>query len=289
MGVVFEMSGALKAIHDAFEIVRHGGNVVLFGIPSQPATIDIAESLIFKNLTVTAVNGRQIWETWYDDQVAPRARSRRSPAAHHGRASARALRGGVLAARDGRGVQDRPATERHGIMNTVLKEQIGGELEALREARTYKRFNVLESPQGPVVEMAGRGEVIVLSSNNYLGLAAHPEVVRALEGLERYGAGTASVRFICGTFEAHHELESKLAGFGDGGGAHVRVLLERERGRHPHAHGRDHRDPDGRAQSTRASSTRSASRGRRRRSSTRTRTSMPSGTRSLPPRAGLAS
>lgn len=65
MGVVFEMSGALKAIHDAFGIVRHGGNVVLFGIPSEPATIDIAESLIFKNLTVSAVNGRQIWETWY--------------------------------------------------------------------------------------------------------------------------------------------------------------------------------------------------------------------------------
>jgi threonine 3-dehydrogenase len=65
MGIVFEMSGALKAIHDAFGIVRHGGNVVLFGIPSEPATIDVAESLIFKNLTVTAVNGRQIWETWY--------------------------------------------------------------------------------------------------------------------------------------------------------------------------------------------------------------------------------
>ncbi len=65
LGVVFEMSGALKAIHDAFAIVRHGGNVVLFGIPAQPATIDVAESLIFKNLTVSAVNGRQIWETWY--------------------------------------------------------------------------------------------------------------------------------------------------------------------------------------------------------------------------------
>jgi threonine 3-dehydrogenase len=64
MGVVFEMSGALKAIEDAFGIVRHGGNVVLFGIPARPATIDIAESLIFKNLTVTAVNGREIWETW---------------------------------------------------------------------------------------------------------------------------------------------------------------------------------------------------------------------------------
>jgi threonine 3-dehydrogenase len=65
MGVVFEMSGSLNAIENAFEIVRHGGNVVLFGIPAQPATIDIAESLIFKNLTVTAVNGREIWETWY--------------------------------------------------------------------------------------------------------------------------------------------------------------------------------------------------------------------------------
>jgi threonine 3-dehydrogenase len=65
VGVVFEMSGALRAIEDAFGIVRHGGNVVLFGIPGRPATIDIAESLIFKNLTVSAVNGREIWETWY--------------------------------------------------------------------------------------------------------------------------------------------------------------------------------------------------------------------------------
>ena len=97
-------------------------------------------------------------------------------------------------------------------MNVVLNEQLGAELDALREARTYKRFLTLESAQGPVVRMAGRGEVIVLSSNNYLGLAAHPEVVRAgIEGLERYGAGTASVRFICGTFEPHHELERVLA------------------------------------------------------------------------------
>ncbi|TML46532.1 MAG: glycine C-acetyltransferase [Actinobacteria bacterium] len=95
---------------------------------------------------------------------------------------------------------------------SALTEQVGAELTALRDARTYKRFNTLESPQGPVVRMAGRGEVIVLSSNNYLGLADHPEVVRAgIEGLERYGAGTASVRFICGTFEPHLELERKVA------------------------------------------------------------------------------
>ncbi len=97
-------------------------------------------------------------------------------------------------------------------MNTMLRDQIGAELDGLRDARTYKHFNVLGSPQGPVVQMEGRGEVVVLSSNNYLGLAAHPEVIRAgIEGLERYGAGTASVRFICGTFEPHLELERTLA------------------------------------------------------------------------------
>jgi glycine C-acetyltransferase len=97
-------------------------------------------------------------------------------------------------------------------MSTTLDRELGTELDALREARTYKSFLTLESPQGPVVRMEGRGEVIVLSSNNYLGLASHPEVVRAgIEGLERYGAGTASVRFICGTFEPHLALERALA------------------------------------------------------------------------------
>ena len=91
-------------------------------------------------------------------------------------------------------------------------EGVAATLDGLREAGTYKRFNTLTSPQGPVVQMAGRGDVIVLSSNNYLGLAAHPAVVEAgVEGLRRYGAGTASVRFICGTFEPHLQLERALA------------------------------------------------------------------------------
>ncbi|HET8651734.1 MAG TPA: glycine C-acetyltransferase [Gaiellaceae bacterium] len=99
-------------------------------------------------------------------------------------------------------------------MNDRLREDLAAELDGLREARTYKRFLTLESPQAPVVRMEGRGEVLVLSSNNYLGLAAHPEVVQAAkDGLERYGNGTASVRFICGTFAPHHELEAELAAF----------------------------------------------------------------------------
>jgi glycine C-acetyltransferase len=99
-------------------------------------------------------------------------------------------------------------------MNERLREELASELDRLREAGTYKHFLTLQSPQGPVVQMEGRGEVLVLSSNNYLGLAGHPEVVRAAhEGLERYGNGTASVRFICGTFQPHHELEAELADF----------------------------------------------------------------------------
>jgi glycine C-acetyltransferase len=97
-------------------------------------------------------------------------------------------------------------------MTALLDRDLGAELDGLREAGTLKHFNELRSPQGPVVEMAGRGEVLVLSSNNYLGLAARPEVVEAgIEGLRRYGAGTASVRFICGTFAPHLELERTLA------------------------------------------------------------------------------
>jgi glycine C-acetyltransferase len=60
--------------------------------------------------------------------------------------------------------------------------------------------------------MEGRGEVIVLSSNNYLGLSAQPEVVAAGKAaLDHYGAGTASVRFICGTFDIHRDLEAACA------------------------------------------------------------------------------
>jgi glycine C-acetyltransferase len=99
-------------------------------------------------------------------------------------------------------------------VNSQLQVQLAAELDALRTAGTYKRFNTLASPMDAVVQMEGRGDIIVLSSNNYLGLADHPEVVQAgIEGLKRYGAGTASVRFICGTFEPHLALEAKLARF----------------------------------------------------------------------------
>jgi glycine C-acetyltransferase len=66
----------------------------------------------------------------------------------------------------------------------------------------------------PVTVVDGIGDVLVFCSNNYLGLANHPEVVAAgAAGLEQYGTGTASVRFICGTFQCHRALEEKVAEF----------------------------------------------------------------------------
>ncbi len=63
--VVLEMSGAPSAVTTAFRVVRNGGDVVLFGIPARPVEIDVAENMIFKNLTVSALNGRRIFDTWY--------------------------------------------------------------------------------------------------------------------------------------------------------------------------------------------------------------------------------
>ena len=86
------------------------------------------------------------------------------------------------------------------------------ELEQFRKDGVYKRLNYLDAPQAARTVMEGRGDVVILSSNNYLGLCNVPEVVAAGKaGLDRYGAGTGSVRFICGTFTVHRELESALA------------------------------------------------------------------------------
>jgi glycine C-acetyltransferase len=96
--------------------------------------------------------------------------------------------------------------------SSPLDARLVNELEEFRRTGVYKRLNYLESPQGPVVHMEGRGDVIILSSNNYLGLSAQPEVVSAGKAaLERFGAGTASVRFICGTYTVHRALEQACA------------------------------------------------------------------------------
>lgn len=93
-----------------------------------------------------------------------------------------------------------------------LATSLATELEQFKQEGIYKRLNYLEAPQGARTRMEGRGEVVILSSNNYLGLCNEPEVVAAGKAaLDRFGAGTGSVRFICGTFTIHRDLEAALA------------------------------------------------------------------------------
>lgn len=99
-------------------------------------------------------------------------------------------------------------------MSATLDRELRGELDELARAGALKTLRAIDSPQGPSIRFADGTEAICLCSNDYLGLAADPRVVAAAaEGLRRYGAGTASVRFICGLFTPHLELERDLAGF----------------------------------------------------------------------------
>ena len=99
-------------------------------------------------------------------------------------------------------------------LNADFANSLTSTIDQLKADKVYKRLNHLDSPQAARVKMEGRGDVLILSSNNYLGLANEPGVVQAgIEGLHKFGAGTASVRFICGTFTIHRELEDRLAKF----------------------------------------------------------------------------
>jgi glycine C-acetyltransferase len=99
-------------------------------------------------------------------------------------------------------------------VDTDLRDDLRGRLHDIREAGLYKSEHLISTPQSAHVGVADRGEVLNLCANNYLGLADHPAIVEAAhEGLHRWGYGMASVRFICGTQEAHRALEERLAAF----------------------------------------------------------------------------
>lgn len=92
-------------------------------------------------------------------------------------------------------------------------ESISDELAAIKSAGTFKAERVIEGRQGTAIMVAGR-EVLNFCANNYLGLANHPRVLAAAQaGLERWGYGMSSVRFICGTQGVHKELEARIAAF----------------------------------------------------------------------------
>jgi len=95
-----------------------------------------------------------------------------------------------------------------------LKQHLSSQLDEIRAAGLFKGERVLTTPQGARVSVAGGEPVLNLCANNYLGLAQHPEVIAAAHrGLDEWGYGLASVRFICGTQSPHKQLEQKLSDF----------------------------------------------------------------------------
>jgi glycine C-acetyltransferase len=97
-------------------------------------------------------------------------------------------------------------------MYGAFQEHLERELKGIREAGFYKEERVIDTPQGAEVKVAAGGNLINLCANNYLGLAQDPRVKAAAhEGLDRWGYGMASVRFICGTQTVHKELEAQLS------------------------------------------------------------------------------
>src|SRR6516162_8274771 len=99
-------------------------------------------------------------------------------------------------------------------MYGAIQGHLAGQLEAIRQAGLFKGERVLSTPQRAHVSVTGRADVLNMCANNYLGLADHPEVVRAAhESLDHWGNGMASVRFICGTQEPHKALERAISEF----------------------------------------------------------------------------
>lgn len=91
-------------------------------------------------------------------------------------------------------------------------EKINADLQQMRDQGQFKLLKTLMTPMGPTARIDGVGEVVVLCSNDYLGLANDPEVVAAgAIAVRQWGAGTGSVRFICGTFDYHRRLEERIA------------------------------------------------------------------------------
>ena len=94
-----------------------------------------------------------------------------------------------------------------------MKEHLSQSLEKLREAGLYKEERIIESPQDAAIQVKGK-EVLNFCANNYLGLSNHPRLIEASKKMmDCRGFGMSSVRFICGTQDAHKELEAAISDY----------------------------------------------------------------------------
>ncbi|MBR6607730.1 MAG: aminotransferase class I/II-fold pyridoxal phosphate-dependent enzyme, partial [Oscillospiraceae bacterium] len=93
---------------------------------------------------------------------------------------------------------------------------ISAELDAIREAGTWREERVITTPQYSRIDTTAKNGVVNFCANNYLGLSANGELIKAAkESYDRWGFGLSSVRFICGTQQIHKDLEKKISNFLD--------------------------------------------------------------------------
>jgi len=105
-------------------------------------------------------------------------------------------------------------TSTKAASSDLFYQRASDTLRQLEDTGQLKSLQMIDSPMDATITLREYGEVACFCSNNYLGLSNHPAVKKAgVEAIEEYGAGTASVRFICGTFTPHETLENTIAKF----------------------------------------------------------------------------
>ena len=208
MDVVLEMSGVPSAIHQAFALVRVGGRVQMLGIPAKPMEVDFATEVIFKGITIYGVVGRRMYDTWH--QMTRFLRSgefdptpvitHRFPLEEADEAIARdqERRGGQSHLRDR---IDGPTTCAVSAQHTLHVASLDQRRSSSSRPTASTSDSTTSSRRSRArVRMEGRGEVLILSSNNYLGLCDEPAVIDA--GHRRRSTSTARARGACGSSAA---------------------------------------------------------------------------------------
>ena len=249
--VVLEMSGNPAALRDALANMAHGAGMAILGIPTEEVPLDLSP-VIFKQLTLRGIYGREMYETWYKMTVMLQSGLDISPAITH-RFSFRDHEAAFAAARSGdSGKVIMDWSGRDDGMTQIRTDPLaflGDELDDLREQHLYRPLRVMASAQGPIVVVDG-AEVISLSSNDYLGLTHHPRLREAaLAAVRDFGAGSGAVRTIAGTMDAPRGAGARARGVqGHRGRPDVPERLHGQHRRDPDDHRRAGPDRLGRAQ-----------------------------------------
>ena len=208
--VGLEMSGSGAALKQMLSVMRNGGKISLLGLGNGPINLDM-NLIIGKGLTLQGIYGRKL-DNWHQMSYMVQGGLDLTPAITHRFHYTEFEKG--YAQRQIR--KSNPGLDeeiRRQAMKTAF-EQFQAELDAIREAGTYREERIITTPQRSRIDTTKANGVVNMCANNYLGLSDNPRLIAAAKAsYDKWGFGLSSVRFICGTQEIHKELERKIADF----------------------------------------------------------------------------